>query len=143
LGELSMLTVGNPLDDSKYTTPLTEKRKGSYYRLSMVDDRLVGYLALGSKQPDSLAIKRVIDEGLSVREIKKDLLHGEFDARKYFSGKRTYAVQRMIKKGQLPTPLPPVPGIISGEKRATPLLPEPGSPLQRRDKSPNTPHASP
>lgn len=142
LGELSMLTVGNPMDDSAYTTPLTEKRKGSYYRLSLVDDRLVGYLALGSKQPDSLAIKRVIDEGLSVRDIKKDLLHGEFDSRKYFSGTRTYAVQRMITTGQLPTPLPPMPGITGGEKRAIPLLPEPGSPLQRRTQMPNTPPAA-
>ncbi|HET8845557.1 MAG TPA: FAD-dependent oxidoreductase, partial [Ktedonobacteraceae bacterium] len=117
LGELSMLTVGNPLDSSEYVTPLMERRKGSYYRLALSGDRLVGYLALGAKQPDSLAIKRLIDEGLSVREIKKDLLRGEFDSRKYFSGKRTYAVQRMITTGQLPTPLPPVPGLIAGEKR--------------------------
>jgi NADPH-dependent 2,4-dienoyl-CoA reductase/sulfur reductase-like enzyme len=139
LGELSILTVGNPLDMSEYITPLTERRKGSYCRLSLVDDRLVGYLSLGSRQPDSLAIKRLIDEGLSVREIKKDLLRGEFDARKYFSGKRTYAVQRMISTGQLPTPLPPMPGIIGGERQARPRVSEPGSPLQRRAQMPGHP----
>lgn len=117
LGDLSMLTVGNPVAKTEGAIPLTEKRKGSYCLLSLVDDRLVGYMSLGSAQPDSLAIKRIIDEGLSVRDIKKDLLRGEFDARKYFSGKRTYAAQRMLATGQLPTPLPPVPGIVAGESR--------------------------
>jgi NADPH-dependent 2,4-dienoyl-CoA reductase/sulfur reductase-like enzyme len=126
LGDLSMLTVGHPLAGQESVVPLTERRKGSYCLLSVVDDRLVGYLSLGSVQPDSLAIKRIIDEGLSVREITKDLLRGEFDARKYFSGKRTYAAQRMVTTGQLPTPLPPMPGIMAGESRgesrATPRL---------------------
>jgi NAD(P)H-nitrite reductase large subunit len=125
LGDLSMLTVGNPLAKVEGALPLTQKRKGSYCRLSLVDDRLVGYLALGSEPQDSLAIKRIIDEGLSVRDITKDLLRGEFDARKYFSGKRSFAVQRMIVTGQLPTPLPPVPGIISGESRAVARIPAP------------------
>jgi NADPH-dependent 2,4-dienoyl-CoA reductase/sulfur reductase-like enzyme len=119
LGDLSMLTVGNPLAWQGSVTPLREKRKGSYCLLSLVEDRLVGYLSLGATQPDSLAIKRIIDEGLSVREITKDLLRGEFDARKYFSGKRTYAAQRMITTGQLPTPLPPMPGIIAGESHTS------------------------
>jgi NADPH-dependent 2,4-dienoyl-CoA reductase/sulfur reductase-like enzyme len=123
LGELSMLTVGNPLANRESVVPLAEKRKGSYCLLSLVDDRLVGYLSLGSAQPDSLAIKRIIDEGLSVREITKDLLRGEFDARKYFSSKRTYAAQRMLTTGQLPTPLPPVPGIVAGESRTSPRIP--------------------
>lgn len=120
LGDLSMLTVGNPLAKPDEVTPLTERRKGSYRRLSLLDDRLIGYLSLGTASPDGLAIKRIIDEGLSVREITRDLLRGEFDARKYFSGKRSYAVQKMLSTGQLPTPLPPVPGIIAGERVATP-----------------------
>lgn len=125
LGELSMLTVGNTLSWPDSVAPLTERRKGSYCRLSLVDDRLVGYLFLGSTPPDSLAIKRLIDEGLSVREITKDLLRGEFDARKYFSGKRTYAAQRMLSTGQLPTPLPPIAGLIAGERRGPTRTPEP------------------
>jgi len=119
LGDLSMLTVGNPLAKPDEVTPLTERRKGSYRRLSLLDDRLIGYLSLGTASPDGLAIKRIIDEGLSVREITRDLLRGEFDARKYFSGKRSYAVQKMLTTGQLPTPLPPMPGIIAGERVAT------------------------
>ncbi|HEX7736042.1 MAG TPA: FAD-dependent oxidoreductase [Ktedonobacteraceae bacterium] len=120
LGDLSMLTVGNPLAwPEEEVVSLPEKRKGSYCLLSLVDDRLVGYLSLGAAQPDSLAIKRIIDEGLSVRDIQKDLLRGEFDARKYFSGKRTYAARRMITTGQLPTPMPPMPGIRSGQRRAS------------------------
>ena len=108
LGDLSMLTVGNPLAWPEDIVPMTMKRKNSYCRLAVIDDRLVGYLSLGPTQPDSLAIKRIIDEGLSVREITKGLLHGKFDARAYFSRKRSYAAQRMLTTGQLPTPLPPV-----------------------------------
>ncbi len=123
LGDISLLTVGDPLAWPERIVPLTARRKGSYRRLSIVDNRLVGYLALGSTPPDSMAIKRIIDEGLSVREITKDLLRGEFDARKYFSGKRSYAVQRMMSTGQLPTPLPPVSGLLAGESQAMSRLP--------------------
>ena len=52
-------------------TTLTDSSRGSYRRMRLLDDRLVGYLSLGSVQPDSLAIKRIIDEGLSIRDIKK------------------------------------------------------------------------
>src|SRR3989441_570670 len=104
LGELSMLTVGNPIQWLDTATTLTDSSKGSYRRLSIIDDRLVGYLSLGSSQPDGLAIKRLINEGLSLREIKKALLKGNFDARKYFSRQRTYAAQRMVNTGKLPPP---------------------------------------
>jgi NAD(P)H-nitrite reductase large subunit len=145
LGEISMLTVGNPLAWPDSVVPLTEKRKGSYCRLSLVDDRLVGYLSLGSSQPDSLSIKRIIDEGLSIREITKDLLRGEFDARAFFSGKRSFAVQRMISTGQLPTPLPPMPGIMSGERQSTPRSPRymPPPVAQRRSERPATSRTEP
>lgn len=96
VGKLSLLTVGDPLNASRDVTPLTEQRKGSYYRLAIVDDRLVGYLALGAKQPDGLAIKRLIEERLSIREIQKALLRGEFDASQFFSRRHTYTVQQMI-----------------------------------------------
>lgn len=104
LGELSMLTVGNVLQWNDAITTLTDSSRGSYRRICVVDDRLVGYLSLGPTQPDSLAIKRIIDEGLSICDIKKALLKGEFDARKYFSRQRTFAAQRMITTGKLPTP---------------------------------------
>ncbi len=132
LGDLSLLTVGSPLAWPESVEPLTAQRKNSYYRLSLVDDRLVGYLSLGAAQPDSLAIKRIIDEGLSVREITKELLHGKFDARAYFSRKRSYSAYRMLSTGQLPTPLPPVHGILSGE-RHTPQPPVQTGPISLRN----------
>ena len=104
LGELSMLTVGNPLQRREMATTLTDSSKGNYRRLSIVNDRLVGYLSLGSTQPDGLAIKRLIDEGHSIRTIKKALLKGNFDARKYFSHQRTFAAHYMMHTGTLPTP---------------------------------------
>ena len=104
LGQLSMLTVGNPIQWCDTATTLTDSSKGSYRRLSIVDDRLVGYLSLGSSQPDGLAIKRLIDEGHSIRDVKKALLKGHFDARKYFSRRRTYAAQYMVNTGKLPSP---------------------------------------
>jgi thioredoxin reductase len=104
VGELSMLTVGSPLQWPDAATILTDTSRGSYRRLSIVDDRLVGYLSLGPTQPDGLAIKRLVDEGLSIRDIKKVLLKGEFDARKYFSRQRTYAAQSMLNTGKLPSP---------------------------------------
>jgi NADPH-dependent 2,4-dienoyl-CoA reductase/sulfur reductase-like enzyme len=104
MGELSMLTVGNPLQWRDTATTLRDSSKGSYRRVSIVDDRLVGYLSLGSSQPDGLAIKRLIDEGYSIRHIKMALLKGKFDARKYFSHQRTYAAHYMVSTGKLPSP---------------------------------------
>jgi NAD(P)H-nitrite reductase large subunit len=131
LGELSLLTVGNPLGHADVITPLIERRKGSYCRLALVDDRLVGYLALGSKPPDSLAIKLLIDEGVSVRNITKDLLKGTFDASKFLSGKRSYVVQGLITLSESPTFQPPMPGLIAGERRAAPRVSDRGLPLPR------------
>ena len=124
LGELSMLTVGNALQWRDMATTLTDSSKGSYRRLSIVDDRLVGYLSLGPAQPDGLAIKRLIDEGHSIRNIKKALLKGNFDARKYFSHQSTSAAHYMVHTGTLPAP-----DAIESPLRTQPLehtLPETG-----------------
>ena len=102
LGGLSMLTVGNVLQWQDTTTTLTDSSRNSYRRMAVIDDRLVGYLSLGPSQPDSLAIKRIIEEGLSIRDIKKSLLKGTFDARSYFSRRRTSSAQRMVTTGKLP-----------------------------------------
>ena len=116
LGELYMLTVGEPLSkDSKLTT-LTDTSQGGYRRVTIMDDRLAGYLSLGTAQPDSLAIKRIIDEGHSIRDVVKPLLKGQFDARDYISRRRSHATRSILTQN-----LPP-------------LLPEStkGSPLPRR-----------
>ena len=109
LGELSMLTVGSPLSQHERITTLTDTGQGGYRRMAIVDDRLVGYLSLGPRQPDSLAIKRIIDEGHSIRSITKPLLKGTFDARRYLSQQHTRAAQGMLNtKG-----LPALPGVLT------------------------------
>ena len=133
LGELSMLTVGNVLHWQDEITTLTDSSRGSYRRICVVDDRLVGYLSLGPVQPDSLAIKRIIDEGLSIRDIKKELLRGTFDTRKYFSRQRTFAAQRMLSTGKIPFELAPRPLTtrkLEAPTIAAPVLPRlsPGLP---------------
>jgi NADPH-dependent 2,4-dienoyl-CoA reductase/sulfur reductase-like enzyme len=115
VGELYMLTVGTPLAAIKGSTTLTDCGKRKYRRISMVDDRMVGYLSLGTVQPDSLAMKRIIDEGLSIGKVKKSLLKGNFDARKYFSQWQSRSMREMVTSGKLaavvlnyhPTPLTP------------------------------------
>jgi NADPH-dependent 2,4-dienoyl-CoA reductase/sulfur reductase-like enzyme len=131
LGELSMLAVGNALQWQDTITTLTDSSRGSYRRLSVMDDRLVGYLSLGPVQPDSLAIKRIIDEGLSIRDIKKALLRGTFDARKYFSRQRTYAAQRMVTTGKVPFELAPRPPTT--RKLETPAALEQAAAFARQD----------
>ena len=102
LGALYMLTVGDPLSMLEGTTILRDSTKKKYRRMSLVDDRLVGYLSLGTTQPDSLAIKRIIDEGLSIRAVKDVLLKGDFDARKYFSQSKSRAARDMVTSGKIP-----------------------------------------
>ncbi len=102
LGAFYMLNVGNHLHMMKGAKLLTDSTKKRYRRMLTVGDRLVGYLSLGPTQPDSLAIKRIIDEGLSIRGIEDALLKGDFDARKYFSQSRSRAVKDMVTSGKIP-----------------------------------------
>src|SRR5579884_827487 len=102
LGELSMLTVGNPLYWSDEITTLTDSSKGCYRLMALAGDRLVGYLSLGPKQPDSLAIKRIVDDCLPVGSIKKALLKGTLDARAYLSQRRSEAAHDLVTTGKLP-----------------------------------------
>ncbi|MFL5628471.1 MAG: NAD(P)/FAD-dependent oxidoreductase [Ktedonobacteraceae bacterium] len=102
LGAFSMLSVGNHLHMMKGAKLLTDSTKKRYRRMLTLGDRLIGYLSLGPTQPDSLAIKRIIDEGLSIRGIEDALLKGDFDARKYFSRSRSRAVKDMVTSGKIP-----------------------------------------
>ena len=106
LGDLSMLTVGNPLHTFEGMTICTDRSKKRYCRMSIIGDRLVGYLSIGAAQPDSLAIKNIIDEGRSIRSIKKDLLKGTFDARKYYSQWRSQETLEMVTSGKIPVVKP-------------------------------------
>jgi hypothetical protein len=91
-----MLTVGDPLQKSPTVTTLASTGKNGYRRLAIVDDRLVGYLSLGDAQPDSLAIKWLIDKGYPVRAITKALLKGNIDVRKYLSRKSEHFGQTEV-----------------------------------------------
>jgi hypothetical protein len=106
LGDMCTLIVGNPLHKIEGSTICTDRGKKKYCRMSIVGDRLVGYLSVGSAQPDSLAIKSIIDEGLSIRRIKKALLKGEFEARKYFSELRSQEALEMVTSGKIPVVKP-------------------------------------
>jgi NADPH-dependent 2,4-dienoyl-CoA reductase/sulfur reductase-like enzyme len=142
LGELSMLTVGSPLlQDGKITT-LTDSSTGSYRRMAIVDDRLIGYLSVGRSHLDSLAIKRIIDEGHSIRNITKELLRGSFDARQYLSRIHSSEAQGILVTRKLPEltqgeyqrspsrPLPaPAPLANTGERE---LVSQPHAPWQER-----------
>lgn len=103
VGELSMLTVGEPLNDDSQVMILTDTSQGGYRRLAIVDDRLIGYLSISTTQPDSLAIKHIIDEGHSIRDVTNPLLKGNFDARRYLTQKKSHAVKKWIT-GQLSVP---------------------------------------
>ncbi len=96
VGELSMLTVGEPLSKDRNLVTLTDNSQGSYRRVTIMGDRLVGYLSLGTTPPDSLAIKRIVDEGHSIRDVIKPLLKGQFDARDYISRQRSRATQTLL-----------------------------------------------
>ncbi|HEY6407954.1 MAG TPA: FAD-dependent oxidoreductase [Ktedonobacteraceae bacterium] len=102
LGELSLLTVGSPLMRTPGSVTLTDNYKGTYQRLSILDNRLIGYLSLGQTQPDGLAIKRLIDEGLPIAPVKEALLRGTFDARKYFSQQHSRSALAMPSPGKQP-----------------------------------------
>jgi NADPH-dependent 2,4-dienoyl-CoA reductase/sulfur reductase-like enzyme len=121
LGELSMLTVGEPLSEDSQAMILADTSQGGYRRLAIVDDRLVGYLSVGTAQPDSLAIKHIIDEGHSVRDLTNALLKGNVDARRYLSQKQSHAVKKWIT-GQLLTPASQLSGTTPSLRETDPLV---------------------
>ena len=126
LGELSMLTVGEPLGRDPNIVVHTDTSQGGYRRLAMIGNRLVGYLALGAKQADSLAIKRIIDEGTPIDQGMKALLKGQFDARSYVSTQRSRAARNLLTN-QLPllnTAVPTQPQIAPAPNTAVPTQPQ-------------------
>ena len=116
IGELSILTVGNTIGPATGARVYTDNGKGSYRRLAVVKDRLVGYLSLGPTQPDWLAIKRIVDEEISLRDIGESLLKGTFDARLFSAQRRTHAVKAIQTVNALVTS-----GILPVVKPAQPL----------------------
>lgn len=103
IGELSILTVGNTVGSIPGARVYTDNSKGSYRRLAVVHDHLVGYLSLGMTQPDGLAIKRIVDEEISLRDVGEALLKGTFDARRFSTQRHTYAVKAIHTVNSLVT----------------------------------------
>jgi len=102
LGDLSLLTAGSPLARIAGSVTLADNIKGTYRCLTILDDQLIGYISLGQAQADGLAIKRLIDEGVSIGAIKEALLKGHFDARKYFAQQSSISVRDLATSGKLP-----------------------------------------
>ena len=102
LGDLSLLTAGSPLTRIAGSVTLADSIKGTYRCLTILDDRLIGYISLGQAQADGLAIKRLIDEGVSIGTIKETLLQWHFDARKYFAQQSSISVRDLATSGKLP-----------------------------------------
>lgn len=122
LGELSMLTVGDPMLENNKVETLTDISQGGYRRMTIAGNRLIGYLSLGSEPPDSLAIKRIVDEGLPIRNVIKQLLKGKLDARQYVSEQRSRLAQGMIT-GQFSADEMPRPQALPINDQLTPMPP--------------------
>ncbi len=96
LGEMSVLAAGAPMlseRDHRDNEVLANGSSRFYRRLVARDNRLIGYLALGERQPGGLAIKRLIDEEINIGEIKRQLLLESFDVRSFFTRRRLSALQ--------------------------------------------------
>lgn len=83
LGDLSLLTVGMTQETSD-TEALTHEQDGGYYRMTVRQNQLIGYLALGPRPVDGVGIKRLIDEGVPWADAAESLLCGTFEAHTFF-----------------------------------------------------------
>ncbi len=96
LGGMGVLTAGAPTlsERDHHDNEVLANGSASFYRRLVVrDNRLLGYLAVGQHQPGGLAIKRLIDEQIDIREIKRQLLTEDFDVRQFFTRRRLHALQ--------------------------------------------------
>jgi NAD(P)H-nitrite reductase large subunit/ferredoxin len=83
LGDLALLTVGMTRE-SNDTEALTHEQDGGYYRMTVRQNQLIGYLALGPRPVDGVGIKRLIDEGIPWADAAESLLTGTFEAHTFF-----------------------------------------------------------
>ena len=96
LGEMCVLAAGAPMLselDHRDNEVLSRGSARFYRRLVVRDNRLIGYLALGERQPGGQAIKRLIDERINIQEIARLLLTEDFDVRSFFTRRRLHALQ--------------------------------------------------
>ena len=109
IGDLAILAVGNTINSLPGIQIYSDTSKGGYRRLAAIHDRLIGYLSLGPTQVDGLAIKRIIDEEISLRDIGESLLKGSFDARRLATIKHTHAMKAIQTIPTVNTPAPVTP----------------------------------
>lgn len=97
LGDLSILIAGAPLlteRDHRDNQVLTNDSSHFQRRIIVRNNRLVGYMAVGPRRASGgLAIKRLIDEQIDIREIKRQLLTEDFDVRSFLVNRRLSALQ--------------------------------------------------
>ena len=97
-GKASLLAIGDTLGTTPGAESWTEKRKGTYRRITVLHDQVIGYLSLGERMPDPAAITYVIDEGLSLSAIQEVLLGKHTDNGESERGRPTWP---------LPSSMPP------------------------------------
>lgn len=106
--KLSVLVAGAPMltEQDHPANEVMTNGSGSFYRRIVVrHGHLVGYLAVGGSQEGSLSIKRLIDERISVEEIKRQLITADFDVRSFFTQQRLHALATGEARA-IPQPVP-------------------------------------
>jgi NAD(P)H-nitrite reductase large subunit len=96
LGKLAVMVAGAPAlteRDNPANEIITDSSSGSYRRVVVRHGRLVGYLAVGTRHPSGLAIKRLIDERVAIGEIQRQLVKEDFDVRAFFTHRRLHALK--------------------------------------------------
>lgn len=73
-GRYSLLAVGDTLGSTPGAEHWTERRRGTYRRITTLHDQVIGYVSINEHMPDPAAITYVIDEGLSLSAIHEVLL---------------------------------------------------------------------
>ncbi|HEX6541460.1 MAG TPA: FAD-dependent oxidoreductase [Ktedonobacterales bacterium] len=94
--KLNVLVAGAPMlsEQDDPDNEVQTNGSGSFYRRIVVrHGHLVGYLAVGTKLPPGLSIKRLIDERINIDEIRRKLLTEDFNLRSFFTHRRLHAVE--------------------------------------------------
>jgi NADPH-dependent 2,4-dienoyl-CoA reductase/sulfur reductase-like enzyme len=101
LGALNVVAAGAPMlseRDHPDNEVLAVGSSSFYHRIVVHHNRLIGYLAIGTRQPAGLAVKQLIDEQVNIREFKRQLLTDSFDARSVFTLHRLFAMRTAAQR---------------------------------------------
>ncbi|HKS69120.1 MAG TPA: NAD(P)/FAD-dependent oxidoreductase [Ktedonobacterales bacterium] len=107
LGKLAVVSAGAPMLSERDHDDIEIAGNGSaafHRRIVLRGDHLVGYLAVGAHPPSGLAIKRIIDERLDVRAIRKQLLSEDFDVPAFLRKRHIHFLQERADLPVAPTP---------------------------------------